>query len=85
MQPITRRLTFLAASLLFALLLVVLIATAPKHPVALIRVVDASGRPLVGAIVLPEGLRTKPGPYASGWYGWRTGQNGVPYPRVTTD
>ncbi|MEK7675307.1 MAG: hypothetical protein AAB676_05670 [Verrucomicrobiota bacterium] len=85
MQPITRRLTFLAASLLFALLLVVLIATAPKHPVALIRVVDASGRPLVGAIVLPEGLRTKPGPYASGWYGWRTGQNGVPNPPVTTD
>jgi len=34
---------------------------------------------------LPEGLRTKPGPYVSGWYGWRSDANGVPNPPVTTD
>src|SRR6266446_2403201 len=59
--------------------------TAPKHPVALIRVVDASGKPLAGAVVLPEGLRTKAGPYVSGWYGWRSDANGVTNPPVTTD
>ncbi len=85
MKPITWRLICLAASVFVVLLLVALIATAPKHPVALIRVVDASGMPLVGAVVLPEGLRTKPGPYVSGWYGWRTAANGVPNPPVTTD
>src|SRR4030095_13689095 len=59
--------------------------TAPKHPVALIRVVDAAGKPVAGAKVKPEGLRTKPGPYVSGWYGWRSDVNGVTNPPVTTD
>ena len=54
------------------------------HPVALIRVVDATGKPIAGAIIRPEGLRTKSGPYRSGWYGWRTGANGVPNPPVRT-
>jgi|GEM_PF-3364134 len=62
-----------------------LIATAPKHPAALLRVVDATGRPITGATILPEGLRTKPGPYRSGWYGWRSSANGVPNPAVSTD
>ena len=84
MRPIPRRLRTLAA-LLFVVVLMVLIATAPKHPVALIRVVDAAGRPIAGAVVLPEGLRTKPGPYVSGWYSWRMDLNGVPNPPVTTD
>src|SRR6266581_3437040 len=86
MRPTAGRLILLAASVLVALTLVALIATAPKNPIALIRVVDASGMPVAGAIVRPEGLRTKPGPYVSGWYGWGTAlQNGVPIRPVTTD
>src|SRR5258708_160645 len=55
-------------------------------PVALIRGVDAKGAPIGGAVVQPEGLRTKPGPYASGWYGWRAEHiRGVPNPPVMTD
>jgi len=75
----------LGLPILCGLLLAWLIATAPKHPVALIRIVDSSGTPLAGSIVRPEGLRTKPGPYVSGWYGWATGNNHVPNPPVTTD
>ena len=85
MKPITRRLKLLAAALLFVLLVVVLIATAPKHPEALIQVVDATGKPVVGAVVLRDGLRTKPGPYSGGWYSWRVELNGVPNPPVATD
>ncbi len=84
MKPLTLRLICLAAVVFVALALVMLIATAPKNPVALIRVVDASGKPVAGAIILPEGLRTKAGPYRSGWYGWRTDTNGVPNPPVVT-
>jgi hypothetical protein len=85
MKPIRWRLIFLAASVLVVIVLGVLLATAPKHPVALIRVVDTTGKPIGGAIILPEGLRTKPGPYRSGWYGWMADRNGVPNPAVTTD
>src|SRR5438034_4573000 len=46
--------------------------------------VHASGKPLTGAIILPEGLRTKPGPYVSGWYTWLANVNGVPNPPVAT-
>ena len=84
-KTITRRLRILAASLLFLVLLGVAIATAPKNPVALIRVVDGMGNPIARAVVLPEGLRTKPGPYVSGWYSWRQELNGVPNPPVITD
>jgi hypothetical protein len=65
--------------------LVVRIATAPRHPVALLRVVDAAGQPIAGATVSPEGMRTKPGPYRSGWYGWRTEASGVTNRPVATD
>ena len=85
MKASTARWIFLAAVLFVALLMAALIATAPKNPVALIRVVDVSGQPVAGAIILPEGLRTKAGPYVSGWYGWRTGANGVTNAPVTTD
>ncbi|MDB6026841.1 MAG: hypothetical protein JWM68_3064 [Verrucomicrobiales bacterium] len=85
MKPITRWLVFVGALLVLALVLVFLIRTAPKNPVALIRVVDAAGKPIVGAVVQPEGLRTKSGPYRSGWYGWSTGKNKVPNPPVATD
>lgn len=75
--------------LLLALLLVlgafgILFATAPRHPMAVIRVVNAAGKPIAGAVIQPEGLRTKPGPYVSGWYGWPA-ENGVSNPPVTTD
>jgi len=72
-----------------------LIATGP--PVAIIRVVDSAGSPVAGVLVRPEGLRTKAGPYQSGWYGWyaagkkivkntpvRTAKDGtaaIPYPK----
>ena len=71
MKLITRRWKFLAAGAFLVLALSALIATAPKHPVAVIRVVDASNKPIAGAVIHPEGFRTKPGPNVSGWYGWR--------------
>jgi hypothetical protein len=44
------------------------------------------GHSVAEAVILPEGLRTKPGPYVSGWYGWRTETNGgVANPPLTTD
>src|SRR5215467_11489811 len=58
---------------------------APRHPVALLQIVDGAGKPIAGAIISPEGLRTKPGPYVSGWYTWQPKQNGVPNNPVTTD
>ena len=84
MRTISRRLVLLAPLALLALLLS-LVMTGPRHPVALIRVVDATGKPISGALVRPEGLRTKPGPYVSGWYGWLAARNGVPNPPVKTD
>jgi hypothetical protein len=82
----TWRLTGLAAFVCVVLLLLAaLAATAPKHPVAVIRVVDAADKPIAGAVIKPEGLRTKAGPYVAGWYGWRREANGVPNPPVTTD
>ena len=41
----------------------------PESPTALIRVKDVFGKPVPGAVVRIEGLRTKPGPYSGGWYG----------------
>lgn len=81
-----RRFLPLAAVVFAAVLLVGLWAMVPPHPVAHIRVVDEAGAPAAGAVIQPEGLRTKPGPYVSGWYGWRTATNGgVANPPVTTD
>lgn len=82
---------FCVMALLFWALL-----SAPRSPIALLRVVDASGKPVAGAIIKPEGMRTKAGPYVSGWYSWdpeichvqntpvKTGADGyalVPYPK----
>jgi len=94
-KPVTSRFVLFILILSLVLGLVLLIITAPKHPVALLRVVDAKGQPIAGATILPEGLRTKDGPYRSGWYSWRsdaavsnapviTDQDGyahVPYPQ----
>src|SRR5882672_4760460 len=49
----------------------------PGPPVAIIRVVDAAGKTIAGAVIKPDGMRPKPGPYSSGHYGWRTAEQGV--------
>src|SRR5437762_2879800 len=85
MKRTTRVWTVVAGAFLFVLAVVVLIATAPRHPVALIRVVDVAGKPIAGAVVLPEGFRTKPGPYESGWYSWRPEVHGLSNSPATTD
>lgn len=72
MKPRVVRLALLAAAACVVVLLTLVIMSAPKHPVALIRVVDAAGKPVAGAVIKPDGLRTKPGPYVSGHYSWRT-------------
>jgi hypothetical protein len=47
-------------------------------------VVDSAGQPIRGATIKREGLRTKPGAYRSGWYGWDAKQH-VTNPPVMTD
>jgi hypothetical protein len=85
-KPTTRRLILLFVPGLFVIFVIILITRVPAHLVAYIQIVDETGAPVSGAVVLPEGLRTKPGPYVSGWYGWRTATNGgVANPPVTTD
>jgi len=80
-----RRLTLLLGML--GLITLVLFALFPgrHNPLALLRVVDATGKPIAGAIIRPDGLRTKPGPYSSGWYSWQPRGMGVPNDPVTTD
>ena len=71
---------------IFALLaLAWLIFSLQRFPVAVIRAVDASGKPVAGAIIRPDGLRTKPGPYVSGHYGWATAPSWPPNRPVVTD
>jgi hypothetical protein len=84
------RMVLTAAVVCVVGLLVALFVSAPKHPVALIRVIDSSGNPVADAVIRPNGLRTKPGPYASGWYAWTTAwgrptQNPVPPKTAWTD
>ena len=85
MKPGIRLLLFATAVISAVLVLVWAIMTAPKDPMALIRVVDAAGGPVAGAVIRPDGLRTKPGPYASGHYGWSSERNGVPNDPAATD
>lgn len=76
----------LLAAALLVLALIVFVVTGPKHPVALLRVVDTAGQPVSGAVIRPDGLRPKSGPYAHGHYGWRAGpDSGVPDKPVSTD
>jgi len=83
-KPIHRRFLLLGVTVFLVLLLAVWIAKTPMHPVAYVRVLSETGTPVAGALVLPEGLRTKPGPYVSGWYDWRIQENGgVPNPPAT--
>lgn len=75
----------LAGVLLLAAASAWLILTAPRNPVALLRVTDGAGKPIANAVIHPEGLRTKPGPYAGGWYNWKMGKGPAPDSPVTTD
>jgi hypothetical protein len=66
---------------LVAVVAVKLFFAKPSAPVAVLRVVDAAGQPVPGATIKREGMRTKPGAYRSGWYGWRGVENAL----VVTD
>ncbi len=66
------------------LLFVWAILTVPPHPVALLRVVDAAGKPIAGAVIVPDGLRPKAGA-ADGHYSWRSAELGVTNSPVVTD
>jgi len=81
----TKRLILLAVLLGLIALASIALFPGTHNPVALLRVVDASGKPIAGAMIRAEGLRTKPGPYSGGWYGWQAGRMGVPNDPVTTD
>lgn len=73
------------AGIFLLLLLAWMVLSQPRNPVALIRVVDAKGNPVAGAVITPDGLRPKSGPYASGHYGWNTRNSGVSNAPVHTD
>src|SRR5512140_2814423 len=73
----------LAAFGLVLLALALLFATGPAQRTALLRVVDPSGKPVSGAVITPQGLRSKPGPYKSGWFMWRPERHGAATPRTT--
>ncbi len=79
------RLMLLVALLCLTTLLAWAVLSGPKHPIALLRVIDGAGKPIADAVIRPGGLRTKPGPYVSGWYGWPAGESGVPNDPVKTD
>jgi hypothetical protein len=84
---VTRRfgkLALLLGVLGLAVVLAWRLISVPRHPVALIRVVDQAGKPVAGAIVKPDGLRSKPGVYNSGHYGWGN-PDWPPSLPVTTD
>jgi hypothetical protein len=58
------------------------------HPRATVVVVDAAGRPVVGAIIRGEGLGTKPGPGAYGWgptLGWGPALDAPKVKTIVTD
>ena len=67
------------------MIVTVILLAAPKHPIALIRVVDSAGHSIQGAVIKPDGLRPKPGPYAGGHYHWLPERVGVPNTPVVTD
>ena len=86
MKSRATRLIVPIALLCMAAFLLWMILSWPTHPIALLRVVDGAGKPIAGAVIRPEGLRTKPGPYVSGWYGWGTAyERGMPNTPVKTD
>ncbi len=85
MRSFFRWWVLLVAALGLVLLLAWLITSVPKHPVALIRVVAAAGKPVSGAVIRADGLRPKPGPYSHGHYGWRPRPDFPPNDPVISD
>ena len=85
MKTRVRRLVLLLGLLVLIALVLVALFPSTHNPMALLRVVDATGKPIAGAIIRPDGLRTKSGPYSSGWYSWQPRRMGVPNEPVTTD
>ncbi len=73
-----------SAAIAVVLLFVWALLSIPPHPVVLLRVVDASGKPIAGAVIVPDGLRPKAGA-ADGHYGWRSVELGVTNSPVVTD
>ena len=59
----------MAVVVVIGLILALLIKTSPKQPIALLRVVDAAGKPVAGAVIRPDGLRPKSA-INSGHYSW---------------
>lgn len=79
--------TLITATLGVLLLLagwVVLSTVTSPTPMAFIRVVDANGRPVAGAIITPDGLRPKKGG-GHYWWGGEIEREGVKAMAVTTD
>jgi len=79
--------TILAAFFVVVLIVVLAVVSSmasKKSPTAIIRVVDPNGKPIVGAVVQPTGMRTKEGPYAGGWYGWRYSGKNPPNESIRT-
>src|SRR5215510_3023665 len=73
-----------AALFLLALLLVLFRVLTPPVPVAYIRVVDESGRPVAGVLIAPDGLRPKKN---GGHYLWddNLARSGIKAVTVRTD
>src|SRR5262245_5214732 len=84
MNSRTRILVLVTTLAAIVILLVWLASSKPAHPVALLRVVDAAGKPIAGAVVVPDGLRAK-GNASSGHYGWRCASMGVSNSPAMTD
>jgi len=85
MKPRVLQLTMLAVAICVVVLFVCVVRREPGPPVAIIRVVDAAGKPIAGAVIKPDGMRPKSGVYSSGHYGWRTAEQGVTDDPVKTD
>src|SRR5690349_19072224 len=78
--------SIIVASLLSVLAVAAwLLLSVPPDPVALLRIVDNLGNPIGDAVIQPEGIRTKPGPYSGNWYDWRVSGTRTPDFPVTTD
>ncbi len=85
MKPLTQRWILAVAFIGVAVILLWAFFSGPGNPIAQITVVDAAGKPVAGAVIQPRGLRTKSGPYQSGWYGWNSPFVKEPNAPVTTD
>jgi hypothetical protein len=74
----------IGVGLLAVLAFIVFSLLKPPPPVAFIRVIDESGKPVAGATITPDGLRPKKG---GGHYGWSSeyGYSGVKATVVSTD